>query len=263
MAFDNRWEALLDPGKATDFFGSAELRPPFDPGASGWGVGQAWWCSEMSRAIYRRDGRAAFFDGVGLREQRFFDAGSTQGALVTGPEFAVLVFRGTANLRDWLTNLRVAPVAWAHGGRVHEGFARALDKVWEDVEAELDRIDVPTFVTGHSLGGALATLAAARRSFVASYTFGAPRVGDEAFWQTLQTTLHRVVNHRDVVPTVPPRRMGYAHGGELHHIAADGSLHDTPAPNTLADLVDQRRWFDPHESLADHAPINYTTHLTQ
>jgi len=57
---------------------------------------------------------------------------------------------------------------------------------------------------------------------VAAYTFGAPRVGDDAFWRTLRTPLHRVVNGRDIVPTVPPRRLGYAHGGAPHLLTAAG-----------------------------------------
>jgi hypothetical protein len=83
LAFDNRWEALLDPGKATDFFETPELRPRVDPSVSEWDVGQAWWCSELSRVIYRRDGRSEFLERVGLRELRFFDEGCTQCTVVT------------------------------------------------------------------------------------------------------------------------------------------------------------------------------------
>ncbi|MEO6598210.1 MAG: lipase family protein [Planctomycetota bacterium] len=264
MTLDNRWEAVLDPGKATDFFASRNGRPAMDPGVSGWDLGHAWWCSEISRTIYRRDGRATFFERVGLGELRFFDEGGTQCAVVVGEGCAVLVFRGTADLRDCLTNLRVAPVEWPYGGRVHEGFARGLAKVWDEVESALDQLRLPTFVTGHSLGGALATLAAARREFVAAYTFGAPRVGDAAFWQTLRCPLHRVVNDRDVVPTLPPKRLDYTHGGLLQHIAGDDTVRDDLSPEDLAAVersLSDRRWFDPHETLADHAPVNYTAHL--
>ncbi|HEX5050796.1 MAG TPA: hypothetical protein VFZ65_03405 [Planctomycetota bacterium] len=266
MAHDSRWEAVLDPGKATDFFAGRGSRPALAPAVAEWDPGHAWWCSEISRTIYRRDGRAAFFARAGLGEVRFFDKGSTQGALVVGDGVGVLVFRGTTDLRDWLTNLRVAPAEWPHGGRVHDGFARGLASVWDEVEEELRRLGLPTYVTGHSLGGALATLAAALGAFVAAYTFGAPRVGDAAFWRTLRCPLHRVVNNRDIVPTVPPRRMGYTHGGVLHHIAADGSVHEDPSPGELAAVersLRERRWFDPHEALADHAPVNYSAHLAR
>ena len=263
MVRDDRWQAVLDPGSATDFF-AARAASALDPAVTTWDRGQAWWCSEIARTIYRREGRAEFFARAGLLEQRFFDRGSTQAALVVGPGIAVLVFRGTSDLRDWLTNLRVAPVPWSRGGRVHEGFARGLQHVFDEVEAELTGLSLPTFVTGHSLGGALATLAASRHAFAAAYTFGAPRVGDGDFWSTLRCPLHRVVNGRDLVPTLPPRRLGYVHGGSLQHIGVDGDGEDGVDEDDLADTVGSskaRRWFDPHPTLADHAPANYSAGL--
>ena len=58
MDLDNRWEAVLDPGKATDCFTLAEP-PHFDPTVTSWDLGQAWWLAELSRVIYRTDGRDA------------------------------------------------------------------------------------------------------------------------------------------------------------------------------------------------------------
>tara|TARA_R110002072_G_scaffold31466_4_gene96944 strand:- start:15467 stop:16279 length:813 start_codon:yes stop_codon:yes gene_type:complete len=264
MARDKSWEAVLDPGKATDFFAAPGNRPVLQAELTEWHLGNAWWCSEISRTIYRRDGRAEFFRAVDLRELQFFDAGSTQASLVHGGTFAVLAFRGTQNLRDWWTNVRVATTEWPPGGLVHEGFARALGKVWDQIATALDALQVPTLVTGHSLGGALATLASCRRAFAVCYTFGAPRVGDAAFYATLQCPVHRVVNDRDIVPTLPPRRFGYTHGGVLHHIAADGTLLRDPTEQDLAEAkasLADRRWFEPHEALSDHAPINYSALL--
>jgi pimeloyl-ACP methyl ester carboxylesterase len=264
MAARERWAAVLDPGSADDFFTNA-APPPFEPGATGWHPGKAWWCSEIARTIYRRQDRTPFLARAGLREHRFFDAGSTQGALLLGDGFAVLAFRGTADLRDWLTNVRVAPVTWPGGGRVHDGFARGLDQVWRDVEAELGALDVPAFVTGHSLGGALATLSAARHPFAAAYTFGAPRVGDEAFWRTQRTPLFRVVNDRDLVARVPPRRLGYTHGGTLKHLAS-GAVHDVPPAADVKAAqrsLRGRRWRDPPGPLADHAPPRYSELLAR
>ena len=263
MVRDDRWQAVLDPGSATDFF-AARAGRAMGPVGSGWDRELAWWCSEISRTIYRRDGRAEFFARAGLREQRFFDRGSTQAALVVGNDAAFLVFRGTSDLLDWLTNLRVAPTAWPEGGRVHEGFARALQKVVDEVDSELQRLSLPTFVTGHSLGGALATLASSRHPFVAAYTFGAPRVGDAEFWTTLRCPLHRVVNGRDLVPRLPPRRLGYVHAGTLQHLGVGTANEDEGDAEDLFALVrspSERRWFDPHPTLADHAPANYSAEL--
>lgn len=264
MARDKSWEAVLDPGNATDFFATLRERPLFAPDQTHWHRQNAWWCSEISRTIYRHDHRQQFFATADVTERQFFDEGSTQAALVHGKTFAVLVFRGTQNLRDWWTNVRVANTEWPRGGNVHEGFAHALHKVWDQITPVVEDLDVPVFVTGHSLGGALATLASSLHAFAACYTFGAPRVGDEAFYRTLQCELHRVVNDRDIVPTLPPRRFGYAHGGTLHHIAADGTMLRDPTEEDLAAVkasLKNRRWFEPHEALCDHAPINYSALL--
>ncbi|MHC4814829.1 MAG: lipase family protein [Planctomycetota bacterium] len=286
MDFDNTWEALVDPGKATDFFALApHLRRGFIPGRSAWDLGQAWWLAELSRVIYRGEGRQGFLHAAGLQEQQFFTTGSTQCAIVrpeTGDDFAILVFRGTDELRDWLANVRAVPVAWPQGGNVHRGFRRAFRKVWDEVVECMDSMDsvasgpTPWFYTGHSLGGALATLAASARPPVATYTFGAPRVGDPEFQQTLTTPLYRVVNHRDIVTTLPPRieALGFVHGGQLRYIGSDGRLVLDPTEAEVAanraagerrleDLADQRRWFDPHETLSDHAPVNYVAHLVR
>ena len=80
----------------------------------------------------------------------------------------------------------------------------------------------------------------------------------------LRCPLHRVVNDRDLVPALPPRRLGYAHGGELHHIRGDGCVVRNPTEQEIEaarSSLDDRRWFEPHEALIDHAPINYSALL--
>jgi triacylglycerol lipase len=268
MARDKSWPAVVDPGQATDYFAVAGQRPRFDAQQSQWHAGNAWWCSEISRTIYRRSDRQEWFAKVGLREVQFFDKRSTQAALLVAADaaapHAVLVFRGTNNLRDWYTNLRVAPQSWPAGGSVHAGFAAALQKVWPQVCDNLASLSLPTFVTGHSLGGALATLAATRVEFAAAYTFGAPRVGDAAFWRTLRCPVHRVVHDRDIVPTLPPSSLGYQQGGNLHQIAEHGHVLRNPSHEELAAVaasLRNRHMLMPPAALSDHAPINYSAVL--
>lgn len=65
------------------------------------------------------------------------------------------------------------------------------------------------------------------------YTFGQPRVGTVPFCDALDTSLggvyFRYVNNEDIVTRVPPREIGYWHGGKVEYIDKDGVIHDDPA----------------------------------
>ena len=115
-----------------------------------------------------------------------------------------------------MTNLHVdkAPVSGRNTedhrtlGNVHSGFNRAFLSVENQVLQYLKGSeDLPLYVTGHSLGGALATLATWYLSgdqLAACYTFGAPRVGDDGLMNRYRTPIYRIVNGADPVPCVPP-----------------------------------------------------------
>ena len=280
MVLDPRWEALLNPGRATSFFALPHAGQ-FEPEATAYSPVNAWWLAELSRLIYKQEKdevadfqghtRRELLNAAGLEEVRFIRRPLAQCAVVqpsdpAAPPFAVLVFRGSYELRSWLTNLQSRPVEWRpHPGRVHQGFKDALECVVEEIDAVLGGVAGPVFYTGHSLGAALATLAAAWKPPRAVYAFGSPRVGDQEFLQTLgQTKLYRVVNSRDVVPTLPPAQFGFAHGGELRYITREGKILVAPAE----DPREPRRFFEPQllegappEDLADHAPLDYVTRL--
>ena len=84
--------------------------------------------------------------------------------------------------------------------------------------------DAKIFVTGHSLGGALAVFAAvdiksnlAQTKSVTLYTYGQPRVGNEVFsnfiFSLLDGTYVRVTHYDDTVAHIPPRISGFKHAG--------------------------------------------------
>lgn len=289
MDFDNSWKALLKPGEATNFF---DVNNPqgFQVAASEYSKINAWWLAELSRLIYKEEGDEAgnkskgssrnhILEKVNLREVRFFDNDGTQCALIESQDaandFTILVFRGTNELKDWLANVCIVPAKWPKGGFVHTGFKNALEKIWGAVNEHLSSINSPIFYTGHSLGSALATLAAAKRPPRAVYTFASPRVGNNEFVRTLtDIKIYRVVNNRDIVTTTPPSvwPFNYRHVGELHYIAHDARMMINPTEQTvtaarqktersLENAADYRRWFDPPEFLSDHAPVNYVAHL--
>ena len=165
-----------------------------------------------------------------FRDGIFFDRRETQGFLVANDTSIILAFRGTepAKLADWMTDADALLVP-GYGGHVHQGFARALEYVWDDITAALQPLLTPSrqlFITGHSLGAALATLAAARLAGpCVVYTFGSPRVGDAAFAQEYDASrTYRYVNNLDVVTRVPSRLMGFTQVGQLRYFDASGHL---------------------------------------
>jgi triacylglycerol lipase len=178
-------------------------------------------------------GVTAYRDQLGL-EARLISSDNTQCYVAGNDEHLVVAFRGTEaptsieGLKDWLltdaVNLLIMPkddlgtdfAAAGVGTRWHQGFIRALHEVWEPVltavQAERKKSDRPLWVTGHSLGGALALMAAWRfkRKFVPVhqvYTFGAPMVGDveasAAIDREFGKKIYRFVNDQDPVPRLP------------------------------------------------------------
>jgi triacylglycerol lipase len=269
-----RWKDLLQPGSARDFF-SRDPLPRFDPGAKEYDWQDAWWLAELCRLVYRHDveeddppplpARSAFLAQAGLRQVAFFNSPETgtQAFLVQSdrpPAFAALVFRGTEqDPRDFMSDLEFPPVPLDEGrlGRVHRGFLDALRSVWDPISTALSGVGVPIFYAGHSLGAALATLAAARRPPEALYTFGSPLVGDSDFAALLsQVPVFRVVDGSDLVTRVPPEELGFAHVGEEHRLVP--SPGPSPFRQPLAWL---RTLLGPPPPLADHAPINYLERL--
>ena len=159
----------------------------------------------------------------GFRLVQVFNHDYIQAFLAIRPDqFAVLAFSGTANLPDWLIDLksRPAPLPGRPDVRVHSGFLEG----WEGCRraiAETVKARVPPslglYITGHSLGGGLAQLAAAlldADNIAACYTFGSPRVGTADFDRQVKCPHYRLVNDWDIVPSVPAPWLGFQHSGD-------------------------------------------------
>ncbi|SEL19416.1 lipase family protein [Nitrosovibrio tenuis] len=267
MSAVTTWEDLLQPGKATDFFARNKF-PPFNPEAkSVYSRGNALWLAELSRLVYRHDieeedpprqpTRTSFLENVGFKQRRFFISQNTQAMLVESaaePLFAVLVFRGTEqNINSLITDFEfgILPLDQNTVG-VHQGFRKALDSVWNSMEKELATLACPVFYTGHSLGAALATLAALRRAPQAVYTFASPRVGNEAFAASLGSLpIFRIVDDEDALTSLPPEVLGYRHVGALQLLKG---------PET-GSALGWTGFSAPPKPLADHAPVNYVDRI--
>jgi triacylglycerol lipase len=183
--------------------------------------------------------------------------GDCDGFVASGNDFAVLAFRGTKDAKSWMDDLEATPVPYPwlfkggpEVGQIHAGFGHALCDAWPQIRDAINKIapvtpanapansnPAPTlWITGHSLGGALAVLAGAAlsiwseapiRSVNGIYTFGQPRVGLYSFCgnydHVLSSKTFRFVNNKDLVPRVPFRGWDYADVGQMIHFDKDGT----------------------------------------
>jgi surfactin synthase thioesterase subunit len=212
------------------------------------------------------EGVAGFRDLMGL-DARFLAANNTQVYVARNDDVIVVAFRGSQapntldGLKDWLltnaNNYLIIPegrigtdfAAAGVGARFHRGFMQAIDEIWEPlfsaVNAEIEKKERPLWITGHSLGGALALLSAWRlnRQFIPIHeivTFGAPMIGNDAaasaFKQEFDGKIFRFVNDEDPVPLLPTVSLvanTYTHCPDEVSLAAVAAAAGEAAAETL------------------------------
>ena len=183
------------------------------------------------------------FKALGYTIVEFFDVDGAQGYLLKGADAHVLSFRGTqvTEKSDVLADLKAGKNVEASGGKVHVGFKDELNKLWPAITVSLANIDA-LYVTGHSLGAAMATIAASRiqTKVIALVTFGSPRAGNQEFVNSLTVTHYRVQNNCDDVTKVPFLLMGFAHHGTHKYMNFTGEFKDFTAWQQIKDMVRSR-----------------------
>lgn len=267
--YDPTKASLFKPGDADDFF--KDNRPASHPAL----------CAEMSRLAYCKDEDRVkrILSNIGFGPPQIYKEKGTHALLTKGGNVTVLAFRGTESddPYDISDDLNIELKKWRTvAGRVHAGFATALDNVWKKIEHDLDDLrDEEVLFTGHSLGAAIASLAAGLHPPAGLYTFGSPRVGDQAFCDAMAgKPFHRYVNCCDFVTRVPPSP--YKHFGKLHYIDSRRRILEEPEPKPDSMTKDQQpariAYFKGEglkfgnvlvRDLADHAPINYVLPLME
>jgi triacylglycerol lipase len=142
-----------------------------------------------------------------------FSNNGTEAILLENGNYIFLGFRGTeaTSIKDIKSDVKATIKICETGGKIHTGFDDAFSQVAVEIQQFLNQEefkDKPLFITGHSLGGALATVAAkklAHKGGIAScYTFGSPRVGNVDWATGMKTPIYRVVNAVDPVTMLPP-----------------------------------------------------------
>jgi len=291
------------------YFARAQDRPfaTADP------VVKAAWAADASMLAYARHGAtampAADFQANlargglrGLNQIGDWSAHGTQAYFAANDQFAILAFRGTeaddpVDVIDDGDLVLVPELDRRPDGRapqlslgipalVHQGFQRALDRVWDDVRScvtDYRRCHPQAEIcfTGHSLGAALAVLASSRfaEGNISVFTYGCPRVGDQKFCDRVladpRKQTFRFVNLNDSVAHVPPESALYRHApqnclrfdenGNLAH--DDGSFRgDVAALATVfsrfrVDLSLDLAKIPARPGLVDHSAARYCIRL--
>ena len=291
IPYDATRKSLYSPGDAVDFFQLTAVPTQSD----------STLCAEMARLAYVKEvdrleaylSRAGYerhwHIGYGHRGTQLFIA---KIRLESGEYQVVVSFRGTEpdDPSDLVADAVLLKTPWQditgnNRGLVHKGFADALlndalnGHVLAQIQQQLDELLDQTasiFLTGHSLGAALAILLTSyfKDSIflekMHTYTFGAPRVGDADFASSVADDKHsRYVNCCDLVTRIPTESLGFLHNGTLHYLDRHG-LSQTYSEAAIAEdrslaamaylqdfsCLGGTVWV---RELADHSPVNYVS----
>ncbi|CAM9637666.1 unnamed protein product [Choristocarpus tenellus] len=224
-----------------------------EPSAEGFSATNAHYFARLSIVAYETEdiAKSELFDKLGYTDVFWLKSedNNTQGYVAAQASHVAVVFRGTDQGADWWINLDILYKETKHGV-VHKGFHTALNSLWGDrkgFEGILGTVrslgasnpDRPIFLSGHSLGGALASIAAAQLeldvpdvSVAGVYTIGSPRVFSREYAtvydKALRARTFRAVNNNDLVARVPPI---------LKHVGTE--IYIDPRGN-----IGPRSWFD-------------------
>lgn len=230
--------------------------------------------AQISRISYLQpEAVTVYIPRLGLGLETFADRDGAQAYIFGNNTDIVVACRGTEP-NDWndvKADVNALMVVAETVGRVHRGFKREVDDLWPELERDIATDKRTLWFTGHSLGGAMATISAGRcyLSHIpaipkAVYTFGAPRVGTKRYINSVEVDLTRWVNNNDIVPRIPPTWLGYRHTGSRIYINTYGNVRKMTKRQRIKD---RRRGFfqglkeGKVDHFSDHAMANYVTHI--
>ena len=296
------------------------------PTARSYNIINTYWLAESSYMAYSK---RANLDELNARVERdwhskFEYISSAKPGSVYEPDVqafwfesqysVTLAFRGTvtqaldnqgAVTRQWnnlITDFTTAAVPFYKGtpqfGLVHKGFQDALESIWPQISRKLQTLrgtNKPIFLTGHSLGAALATLAAAKiavlepdqdiakKNMAGLFTFGSPPVGDLVFAKEFEAARRkfsfpvlRIRNHDDIVTRAKPITLAhpraFQHVGSLLYLDDVGYMYTRDAslglarysmPAVMAEAIEKIPFIDPADAYSDHSMVGYLRKLGQ
>ncbi len=286
--YDRFAQGLYHPEEILPFPG-VESFPAFDLNPENhFSVINAWWLANASHLSYlSKNEIKETLNSLGFVFVEFIQVENTFCYIAHNNKLAMLIFRGTQfkSKIDAKTDINFPFANYSNENdkiKVHRGFLNAINLVWGAIDNKLTIIHnkkLPLWISGHSLGAALAILCAARLKNTnkfepQAYTFGAPKVGNAHFKLLCEKLkIFRTVNCCDIVSHLPPRAMGFSHIGNEYFFCADNNLHINPKKMTALVLEWKaaiayacsfplfRKNQISFRALADHSIINYSTCL--
>jgi triacylglycerol lipase len=219
---------------------------------------EAILCAQVAQATYGGQPNIKDFRLTARFENKGTDTQGIFGEI--GGNTLVIGFRGSeeTGIWDWITDLKFIQQVYPYGEdknsqvKVHYGFISAYKSVRDAVHNQVKSSPHRRVIcTGHSLGGALATLCALDVQYnfpdrqVSCYTFGSPKVGNSFFKDSYNKRVpqtYRFVNSADTVPALPPG--GFEHVGLLQQVGQAASV--------VGNLMDKVK-----NVVDDHFPHNY------
>ena len=211
---------------------------------------------------------------LGLPEFHYFDRDGSQAYWFKNEHDCIVACRGTEahEWNDIQADVNALTALAETVGKVHRGFKKEVDDLWPELEEALTSNTKPIWFTGHSLGGAMATICAGRclLSHIRSepeglFTFGSPRVGDRRYVNYTNIPHYRWVNNNDIVARVPPFWLGYRHSGKELYLDRYGRLRNLQGWRRMSDrlqgLVGELASRIRIDYLSDHSIQDYIDHI--
>ena len=186
---------------------------------------------------------------LGFNNTTFFNNDGSQAYSFANDKDIVIAFRGTEpnEWNDIKADMNASKALAETVGHVHRGFKKEVDDLWPQLEEMLidnkQNLAKKLWFTGHSLGGAMASICAGRclLSHIDTqpeqlHTFGSPRVGTKRYINHAKVDYYRWVNNNDIVPRSPPAWLGYRHSGQEIYLNSDGQIKELNAVERRTDM---------------------------
>lgn len=186
---------------------------------------------------------------LGFTKTTYYNNDGSQAYSFANDSDIVIAFRGTEpnEWNDIKADMDAKKALAETVGHVHRGFKKEVDDLWPQLEKMLlsnkQNLTKKLWFTGHSLGGAMASICAGRclLSHIDTHpeqvhTFGSPRVGTKRYINHAKVNYVRWVNNNDIVPRSPPAWLGYRHSGQEKYLDAQGKLRELNKIERRADM---------------------------